>query len=113
MHKIKKTVLFLLAVTIACSGTARAGDAITKLGRGVENVITSPVEFLTQYAVMGESGNPVVRVVGGTIYGLGMMAVRILGGVYEIVTFPVPLPKGYEPVLDPETPLKALHQINS
>jgi hypothetical protein len=32
-----------------------------------------------------------------------MMCVRAVVGVYEIATFPIPLPKGYGPILkDPE-----------
>jgi putative exosortase-associated protein (TIGR04073 family) len=39
----------------------------------------------------------------GIITGVGMTAARILSGVYEVVTFPLPVPAEYKPILnDPE-----------
>ena len=41
-------------------------------------------------------------------YGFGKGVVRWFGrefaGAYEIVTFPVPFPRGYKPVMRPEFP---------
>jgi putative exosortase-associated protein (TIGR04073 family) len=38
----------------------------------------------------------------GPIEGLGMALVRSTAGAYEIVTFPIPMPPGYEPMFRPE-----------
>ncbi|NQU11000.1 exosortase system-associated protein, TIGR04073 family, partial [bacterium] len=44
----------------------------------------------------------------GLTYGVPKGFVRWVGrelvGVWEIVTFPLPLPKGYQPVMQPEWP---------
>ncbi len=111
MFKEKRAALFLITIIILSQGPVRAENPVTKLGRGVENVVTSPVEFLTQYMVAGEQGNPVSGIVVGTLFGAGMTVVRILAGVYEIVSFPFPLPKNYEPLLDPETPMAAFRRL--
>lgn len=39
---------------------------------------------------------------GGVPKGLLMMGARIVVGAYELATFPIPAPKGYEPILQPE-----------
>ena len=111
---MKKTVIFLLSLALifSSSKTVFADDAVTKLGRGAENILTSPVEFVTQYEAAAEKGNPIAAVFETVLCGIGMTVVRIAGGAYEVVTFPIPLPKNYEALLDPETPLKALRQGN-
>ena len=39
----------------------------------------------------------------GVLKGIGMSCLRLGVGVYETVTFPIPAPKGYVPILkDPE-----------
>lgn len=50
----------------------------------------------------------VLIVLPAMVYGAGNMVKRILVGAYEIVTFPIPLPKEYKPVLEPATPFEVL-----
>ena len=83
-------------------------DAFTKLGRGLTNVIEGPFELYTQTVLMPESTDAVYTVIGGITRGLAMIVVRELVGVYDIVTFPFPLPKDYKPVIQPETPFTDL-----
>ena len=114
MSKMSRMVLFLFVLMAVLGGTARAGDdPAAKLGRGAENILTSPLEFLIQYKMAAEENGGITTFVKGTLYGLGMTAVRILGGAYEIVTFPIPVPENYAPLMDPATPLKALHQLSN
>ena len=35
---------------------------------------------------------------------MGLFVTRELVGVYEVVTFPAPVPRGYRPILSPEYP---------
>lgn len=76
-----------------------AGD---KLARGFANVFTSPLEVPRNVQNMTEAQGVLVGWTGGLAQGIGMTALRILVGAYEIITFPVPLPEGYKPVLEPE-----------
>ena len=40
----------------------------------------------------------------GFAQGLGAVVVRELVGVYEFVTFPFEVPRGYAPIIEPEFP---------
>ena len=40
----------------------------------------------------------------GLLKGIAMIPARTVVGVYEFVTFPVPAPPFYEPVMNPSTP---------
>ena len=80
----------------------------TKLGRGLTNIITSPGEYVVQTQKLTESHDSFTAYAGGIFQGTAKMLQRIVVGAYEVVTFPVPLPKKYRPVLDPPTTYAAL-----
>jgi len=82
----------------------RGQNAVRKLGRGVANILFGVVEVPNQVTkATSEHGGA-----GGVTYGVGKGIVRWfareLAGVYDVVTFPVPLPHGYKPVMKPEFP---------
>jgi putative exosortase-associated protein (TIGR04073 family) len=106
-----KLLSFLLVSILALSLTASAGtddppsgqNALRKLGRGIANVLFGIVEVPNQITkAAAEHGG------GGIPYGIGKGFVRWFGrevtGVYDVVTFPVPFPKGYKPIMKPEFP---------
>lgn len=106
-----KLLSLLLVSTLALSLTASAGtddppsghNALRKLGRGIANVLFGIVELPSQITkAASEHGG------GGLPYGVGKGFVRWFGrevtGAYDIVTFPVPFPKGYKPIMKPEFP---------
>ena len=79
-------------------------NALRKLGRGVANVLFGIVEVPNQITkATSEHGGA-----AGVTYGVGKGFVRWfareLTGAYEVVTFPVPFPRGYKPVMKPEFP---------
>lgn len=73
-----------------------------KLGRGATNVFTCWVEIPRNVANEWEKTDPATGIVMGTIKGFGWGFARLVTGVYEAVTFPIPIPAGYEPMLQPE-----------
>jgi putative exosortase-associated protein (TIGR04073 family) len=79
-------------------------NALRKLGRGCANILFGVVEVPNQFtkATVEHGGG------GGVTYGVAKGFVRWIArecvGVYEVVTFPVPLPRGYKPVMKPEFP---------
>lgn len=77
---------------------ARMGQ---KLLRGTANLTTAWVEIPKQIYLHAKRGNPVIGPFVGLFDGIGMTFTRINAGVYEVITFPVPLPKHYQPVLQP------------
>ncbi len=80
----------------------------SKLGRGFANVVLSPAEYVVQTAKLMQSHDPLTAYFGGIFQGTCKMVERIGGGIYEIVTFPVPIPKKYRPLMDPPTTAAAL-----
>jgi putative exosortase-associated protein (TIGR04073 family) len=75
--------------------------AVDKLGRGVENVALGVFEIPKQSVKRAlDTGNS-YGYVSGIFIGIGYFVIRELVGVYEIVTFPFPVPANYEPVMDP------------
>ncbi len=78
-------------------------DAWKKLGRGVCNILTFPLEIPAQISKVNITDGPMAALTWGVLKGVGMTGLRALVGVYETITFPMPIPQGYEPILtDPE-----------
>ncbi len=105
-----RVAALLMAVT-SLSGMARAADAPTsqpphtpgdKLVRGVANVFTSFIEVPRNIHNTTAEDSMLAGWTVGLGKGLGYMALRVVAGVYEIVTFPFPHPRDYEPVVEPE-----------
>jgi putative exosortase-associated protein (TIGR04073 family) len=97
-------VLSLVILSIlAMTKDAYCDDALKKLGRGLANCFTCPIEILEQVKRVNNSDGPMAAFSYGVLKGVGMTVVRAAVGVYETVTFPFPLPKEYKPILtDPE-----------
>ncbi len=79
-------------------------NALRKLSRGIANVLFGFVEVPNQITkVTSDKGGG-----AGVTYGVGKGFVRWIGrelaGAYDVVTFPIPFPKGYKPVMKPEFP---------
>ncbi len=107
-----KLLCVLLATTFAAATATFAEkedqpaghNALRKLGRGFANLLFGIVELPNQITkATSEHGGA-----GGVTYGIGKGFARWIGrevtGVYEVVTFPVPFPKGYKPIMMPEFP---------
>ena len=102
---MKKVFLigFIFLLLLAMSSPAYCQDPIKKLGRGLCNVVTFPFELPEQIQRVNNQDGPMAAWTYGLIKGIGMMGVRAIVGVYEVATFPIPLPKEYKPILtDPE-----------
>lgn len=75
--------------------------AVDKLGRGVLNTVFGVVEIPKQSIKRAVDTNSSYGYISGFFLGIGYFILRELSGVYEIVTFPIPVPAGYAPVIDP------------
>jgi putative exosortase-associated protein (TIGR04073 family) len=111
MKKIA-VLLSLMLILTQLPDKAFAHDPVVKLSRGIVNVLTSPLEYIGQTAIVGENNNGMVAFFGGFIRGTFFTVVRAVGGVYEIATFPIPIPRDYAPVFDPETGLEIIADLN-
>lgn len=92
-------LLFILSVVPA----VYCDDPAKKLGRGFSNLLTWPLEGPEQIQRTNVEEGPMAAMTWGAIKGLTMMVVRLGAGIYEVLTFPIPVPKDYKPILtDPE-----------
>ena len=91
-------VVLLLTSATLCF----AQDPFTKLGRGVANTLTGWVELPKNIYSMSVEKNALAGMTLGLAKGAGMTIVRTGAGIYEIATFPFPLPENYKPILEPE-----------
>lgn len=110
MRILKKKIFFFILANLLVLAPAFGAEEnpATKLGRGIVNVIASPCEYVVQTNKLMEKHDPLTAYFAGAFQGTSRMFQRIGGGIYEIVTFPLPLPKKYEPLMDPPTVVDAL-----
>jgi putative exosortase-associated protein (TIGR04073 family) len=104
---MKKIILSLgvaAFILLQASHAVLAEDnAITKFGRGIANIVISPGEFFTQPLMLSKDHEVPVALFGGVLKGAGMFVARECVGIYEVLTFPLPLPKGFKPIINPPT----------
>jgi putative exosortase-associated protein (TIGR04073 family) len=73
-----------------------------KLGRGVSNVLLGWVEIPKNIAREWRNTEPFTGTIVGLIKGVGWAVARTLSGVYEVISFPFPVPRDYQPLMYPE-----------
>lgn len=95
-------VAFFVGLCMSVATVCFAQDPFTKLGRGIANTLTGWVELPKNVYNTSVEDNPLAGVTLGLAKGAGMTLVRTGAGIYEIATFPFPLPEAYKPILDPE-----------
>ncbi len=110
----KRIFLSFLFLILMSSRDSFAMDRnpVIKFARGIENILDSPLEFPIQYVRLlnqGQSG--MISFIAGAVYGTGAMIGRIAGGAVEAVTFLIPAPPHYEPLMKPATPSEELRKL--
>ena len=103
VRKILASFLLLSLVALAFySSQTYAGDPIRKLGRGIANIATGWAEIPAE--IFRESGNEgdAAAMFAAPFKGLAKAIGRTAVGAYEVVTFIIPLPRFYNPVIEPE-----------
>ncbi len=75
--------------------------SMDKLGRGVENTLLGVFEIPKQSMKRAIDTDSSYGYISGLFIGIGFFVLRELAGVYEIVTFPFPIPSNYDPIMDP------------
>ncbi len=75
---------------------------VTKLFRGIANAATGWMELFKQPIVTGQEQGAGIGLTWGLIKGIGYAVARSVAGGYEIATFPLPIPEGYKPIMQPE-----------
>lgn len=102
---MKKAFVILIVVVFILSGLISncfAQDMVRKLGRGIANTLTGPIEMLIGIEDTFYEKGPAAAVTYGVLSGLYKTALRTCVGVFEVVTFPIPIPADYAPIVEPE-----------
>lgn len=104
--RMKRIFVFCLFL-IWGGGTVWAADAATKLGRGITNAGFGWFEIVNEVGIESDQHGLWIGVPSGLLRGAASGVLRMLAGVYEVATFPLPNgKKGYEPILLPESVFK-------
>ena len=102
MLKRISMITLVLIVSLLWVTPSFAQDQITKLARGVGNLLTGvlevPVQIMRETKNYGDFRGLFVGLFKGVFLGVK----RTLIGAYEIVSFPFPIPKDYKPLMEPE-----------
>ncbi len=101
MKRTFKAIIILIIVTLLFANLSYAGP-FKKLGRGLANMVTGWIELPVTVHRTSERHNYIGGLFYGIPIGLAKALIRTFGGVYEIVTFPFPIPEDYEPIIEPE-----------
>lgn len=122
-----KKQLFIALMAISMTGVLMGSDALAqasytpapgteltprpepgmgkKFGRGVVNVLTCWTEIPRNVAIEYQRTDPASGLFLGVGKGLGYGYTRFMGGMFDIITFPFPVPTGFAPVTYPEYPV--------
>ncbi|NQT00183.1 MAG: exosortase system-associated protein, TIGR04073 family [Candidatus Omnitrophica bacterium] len=101
---MRKLFLVLIAVVLISNLiiTPCFADPLRKLGRGLANAVTGVVEIPKKVILISKNDNPILGLTWGWVKGAAVALLRTAAGVYETVTFPIPAPADYEPMVNPE-----------
>ena len=111
MRRSKSGIRYLCtaALVVGIAGAVSAKErppyttgALRKLGRGVANLATCPLELVRMTTLVGRRDGNLAALSVGLIQGTWRTALRGLAGAYEVTTFVIPLPRGFKPVMTPE-----------
>jgi len=73
-----------------------------KLGRGLANILTAPLEFIREPALVSQRDGNFAGATVGLVRAVVSTVVREVAGVVEVVTFLIPVPNNFEPLVRPE-----------
>ena len=95
-------IIALMSCIVLVPSACFAQNMLRKLGRGLANIITSPIEIPKSVQESFYEDGPVAAGTYGVLDGVYKFVARTLVGVYEVVSFPFPLPADYAPIVEPE-----------
>jgi putative exosortase-associated protein (TIGR04073 family) len=91
--------LITLAFLNAALPVYAADNPITKFSRGLCNLVTFQFEIIEQSKRVKTEHGSAAAMTYGLAKGIAMAGVRALVGAYEVVTFSIPYPASYRPIL--------------
>ena len=83
------------------SGSSKS-HMLRKLGRGIANVATCPLELIRTPTLVGREDGVCAQLTVGIVQGVVRTIARGMAGAYEIFSFYAPAPNHYGPIMKPE-----------
>ena len=83
-------------------GPSYVSGSLRKLGRGIANVATCPIELPRTIEKVSLRDGYVAGATVGILQGVWRTILRGAVGVFEVVTFPIEVTEGFKPLLKPE-----------
>jgi len=100
---MRKAFILAMIAVIFFASISYADSPLRKLGRGAANILTCPIEIVYRVGEANDESGPIAAFTWGILNGLYRTCVRGVVGVYEVVSFPIPMPTDYQPIItDPE-----------
>ena len=84
------------------AGTPYLNGMLRKLGRGIANIVTCPGEIPRTATLVGKDEGIFAESTTGVLKGIWRGLLRGITGVFEVGTFFIEVPKGFEPLMKPE-----------
>ena len=96
-------IIVIAALVVLIAVPAYSDGPVKKLGRGLANTVTFPIEIPANIKKVNESDGVIMAASYGLGLGLYKAIARAAVGVYEVATFPFPFPGDFVPIItDPE-----------
>ncbi|MFH1836546.1 MAG: exosortase system-associated protein, TIGR04073 family [Candidatus Omnitrophota bacterium] len=98
-------IFFVLAAILLCSAVFSLAEdgPFTKLGRGAANVMTGWAEGFNTVGEGWNKNHSIGECIASVPEGMVRATLRTALGLYETLTFSVPVPKDYRSVITPES----------
>ncbi|MBN1871058.1 MAG: exosortase system-associated protein, TIGR04073 family [Candidatus Omnitrophica bacterium] len=101
MKSIMRFVFIVVIFIFALSGVASAQNVLEKFTRGVINMSVSPLELFQGVGdAYKEYDDMAIALPMGLAKGSWYTLRRLGVGLYEVLTFAIPFPKGYAPIIE-------------
>ena len=76
--------------------------SLGKLGRGIANIVTCPLELIRTPALVGRQGGTIASTTVGMLQGAWRTLQRGAVGIFEVATFYAEIPRDFQPIMQPE-----------
>ncbi len=112
MKTTSRVVLLAVAMSIAIAASAASEELAKstpgqKALRGATNLSLGLVlELPRMIYYETRAQGPLLGIPAGFLAGFGLGLMRTAVGAYELLTFPIPLPDDYKPILSPRFPFE-------
>ena len=86
----------------AAAPQSRLQQPLRKVGRGVANILTAPLEIIRTSSLVTQRDGYIAGATVGVVQGAARALFREVAGLYEVVTFYTNEPNNYQPLISPE-----------